>query len=154
MRLHDYLQPQRVVLDLRARGVRDTIQALVRCLAEQEALPDAAVIEEALLAREADHTTALGHGVAVPHATVEGLERPLIMVAVAPDGVPFGPLGLDPVRVFFLLLSPPDRRGLHIKLLARICRLVRHPGSVARLVGADSASELLDQLVQIDAEHV
>lgn len=154
MRLHDYLQPEHVLLDLRARGVRETIHALVSRIAEQEAIPDAAGVEEALLAREAAHTTAMGHGVAVPHATVPGLERPLIVVAVAPEGVPFGPLGLDAVRVFFLLLSPPDRSGLHIKLLARICRLVRVPGSVDRLAEAGSASELLEEFVHIDAEHV
>ncbi|NIP79609.1 MAG: PTS transporter subunit EIIA, partial [Gemmatimonadetes bacterium] len=48
-------------------------------------------VRKAVLEREASHTTALGNGVALPHATVGGLDRARVLVAVAPDGVPFGP---------------------------------------------------------------
>src|SRR5690606_26696886 len=108
----------------------------------------------ALLAREAAHTTAMGNGVAVPHTTVAGLDRPLLLVAVSRDGVRYGPAGLEPIRVFFLLLSPPERAGLHIKLLARIARLVRHPGLVRRLEEAASPDAVFQELERVDAQHV
>ncbi|HEX7089749.1 MAG TPA: PTS sugar transporter subunit IIA [Longimicrobiales bacterium] len=154
MRLREYLRPELIVLDLEARNGAEVIQTLVRRMAEREAVADPAAIEKALLAREAVHTTAMGNGVAVPHATVAGLDGPVVMVAVARDGVRYGPAGLEPVRLFFVLLSPPDRAGLHIKLLARIARLVRHPGLVERLEGAASPDALLRDLERIDAQHV
>lgn len=154
MRLRQYIRPELIVLDLEAEGIRDAIHALVDRIRDQDFVRDPESLEEILLAREAVHTTAMGNGVAVPHATIPGLESPAIMVAVAPAGVPFGPVGLDPVRVFFLLLSPPNQTGLHIKLLARIARLVRHPGLIARLQQADSAADLLETLERVDAEHV
>ncbi|HEX7118902.1 MAG TPA: PTS sugar transporter subunit IIA [Longimicrobiales bacterium] len=154
MRLREYLRPELVLLDLKAKGVQDAIQAMVGRIRMQDVVADAAELERALLDRESVHTTAMGSGVAVPHATVHGLGRPVVAVAISRDGVAFGPVGLDPVHVFFVLLSPPDQTGLHIKLLARIARLVRHPGFVARLRHATNAESVLEALEHVDAGHV
>ncbi len=154
MRLSEYLRPELVVLDLKARGVNDSIHALVGRMAAQHVVGDPAALEDALLAREAAHTTAMGSGVAVPHATVAGLDRPIVMVAISKEGVAFGPVGLDPVHVFFVLLSPPNQSGLHIKLLARIARLVRHPGFIPDLRRAGTPDTVLEKLERVDAGHV
>jgi len=154
MRLRDYLRPELVILGLKGRGARDAIHAMVEQIGSQGVVPDPGALESALLAREAVHTTAMGSGVAVPHATIEGLDRPVVAVAVSPEGVAFGPVGLDPVHVFFVLLSPPEQTGLHIKLLARIARLVRHPGLVTQLRDASSARAVLETLETVDAGHV
>ncbi len=58
------------------------------------------VIAEKLLERERTHSTVIGSGLAIPHATVPGLPEPVTGVALAPDPVPFGPPGTDPVRLF------------------------------------------------------
>lgn len=154
MKLHDYLRPSLVVLDLQTTGVQDTVHALVERLVEEGVVSDPDAIEQALVEREAVHTTAMGQGVAMPHTMIASLEEPVVLLGVAPEGTRFGPEGLDPVRLFFLLLSPADRASVHIKLLARICRLVRLPGVVDRLARADSADALLDELERIDREHV
>lgn len=154
MKLREYLRPELIVLGLEARDSAEVIRALVSRMTERKAIADPPAVTQALLAREAVHTTAMGNGVAVPHATVAGLERPILLVAVSRDGVRYGPAGLEPIRVFFLLLSPPDRAGLHIKLLARIARLVRHPGLVERLERATSADAVFQELERIDAQHV
>ncbi len=154
MRLRQYTRPELVVLDLRADGMRDAIHALVDRIRHASVVEDPDALEEALLAREAAHTTAMGGGVAVPHATVAGLDQPVVAIAVSREGVAFGPVGLDPVHVFFVLLSPPNQTGLHIKLLARIARLVRHPGFISRLRQAQTPESLLEELERIDAGHV
>ncbi|HEX6940163.1 MAG TPA: PTS sugar transporter subunit IIA [Longimicrobiales bacterium] len=154
MRLREYLRPELVLLDLHAAGAQGVIQSVVGRIRTHGVVEDPAALERALLAREAAHTTAMGSGVAVPHATVQGLDRPVIAVAISQEGVAFGPVGLDPVHVFFVLLSPPDQTGLHIKLLARIARLVRHPGLIDGLRHATSAESVLAALERVDAGHV
>lgn len=156
MRLTDYLEPELILLDLRTRGVEDTLKTFVGRLAETGRVEDPALVEQALVDRETTHTTALGNGVALPHATISGLQRPLILVGVAPDGVPFGPGDGEtpPERLFFVLLSPLNQAGTHIKLLARIVRLVRIPDFVDSLVTAESGEALIDQIERIDAQHV
>ncbi len=81
----------------------------------------------------------MGSGLAIPHATVPGLDEPVIGVALGREPIAFGPADTDPVRVFFVLLSPPGREREHVKLLARICRLMRHESFIERLEAAEDA---------------
>ena len=112
------------------------------------------VIAEKLLERERTHSTVMGSGLAIPHATVPGLSEPVIGVALAEEAIPFGPAGTDPVRLFFVLLSPPGREREHVKLLARICRLARHDDFVDQLEAADDDAELIRIIELIDDQHV
>ena len=156
MRLSEYLEPELTLTDLEADGVEDTVDALVRCLHQAGKIDDPDRIRNAVLEREASHTTAMGNGVALPHATVSGLDRARVVVAIAPDGVPYGPDGRDdaPERLFFLLLSPIDEAATHIKLLARIVRLVRRPDFVASLLETDTGEALIEKIQREDALHV
>ena len=156
MRLSDYLEPELVLLDLQTDGVEDTLQSFVDRLAETERVDNPELVAKALVDRETTHTTALGNGVALPHATLAGLQRPLILVGVAPEGIAFGPGDGEapPERLFFVLLSPANQAGTHIKLLARIVRLVRIPTFVDSLVTAESGEALIDQIERVDAQHV
>ena len=156
MRLTDYLEPDLILVDLDADGVEAAIDAMVARLHEAGKIDDPDAIRQAVLEREASHTTALGNGVAVPHATLEDLDRCRVVVAVSPGGVPFGPDDLEsgPERLFFMLLSPDDEGGTHIKLLARIVRLVRRPRFVEALVSAETAESVLEEIEREDARHV
>lgn len=154
MRLSDYLEPDFVLLDLRTTGIEDTLKAVVDRLGDASGIDDRGAVLQALVEREASHSTSLGNGVALPHATVSGVDRPVVAVAVAPGGVPFAGDGAEPVRVFFVLLSPLAEAGTHIKLLARIVRLVRRPGFVAAVLEAGSGEELVGSVQRLDALHV
>ncbi len=111
-------------------------------------------VVDLLRTRETAHTTTLESGVAIPHSMLQGLDRSLLAIAVAPDGTTFGPPELEPVRLFFLLLSPPDEGGLHIKMLARIVRLLRHPGTLDVLANAPTPEALLAEVERVEAQHV
>ena len=156
MRLSQFIKPDLVLLELHTEGVEDTLHAFAERLGETGHVAEVEGVERALIEREESHTTSLGNGVALPHATVPGLERPLIMVGVAPDGVAFQPDEEDavPNRLFFVLLSPANEAGTHIKLLARIVRLVRSRGFVEALIKADTGEALIDQIERVDAQHV
>lgn len=154
MRLNEYLRTDLVLTDLAARDLQGVVDRLADHLAGAGVVTDRDRVAEALVAREAAHTTAMGHGMALPHATIQGLERPVLMVALAPEAVQFGPEDTDPVRIFFVLLSPPGREGEHIKLLARICRLVRHPGFVDELAGARDGETAVSVIRRVDEQHV
>lgn len=156
MRLSEYLEPELVLTDLEAAGVEEAIEAMVDRIHQAGRIDDPDQVRKAVLEREASHTTALGNGVALPHATVGGLDRARVLVAVAPDGVPFGPDDREgqPERLFFMLLSPLEEAGTHIKLLARIVRLVRRRDFVDALIGAGSAGAIIDEIQREDALHV
>jgi PTS system nitrogen regulatory IIA component len=154
MRLREFLRPDFVLLRLESSDVDGVIAEVAR-KAGAAGLGDPDVIRDQLLEREHLHPTVMGSGLAIPHATVPGLERPVIGVALAGGTpVPFGPTDQGTVRVFFVLLSPPGHEREHVKLLARICRLVRHEGFMEQLEASSGPGGVVDVIESIDALHV
>jgi PTS system nitrogen regulatory IIA component len=154
MRLSDYLSDDLILYDLEARDQPEALEAFGALFEAGGHLPSRLEAVQALTAREESHTTCLGHGVAVPHATVPGLPKPLLLVAISDEPIPFGPPESEPVDLFFVLLSPPGREGEHIKLLARICRLAQHPADLDELREAPDGKSLLDAILRMDSQHV
>ena len=154
MRLNEYLRADLVLTGLEAGDRQGVIDALAAHLTGAGVVSDHGGVSRALLAREKSHTTAMGHGMALPHATIPGLAGPVLMVALASEAIQFGPAETDPVRIFFVLLSPPGREGEHIKLLARICRLMRHPGFVDDLTSATDGAQAVSVIRRVDEQHV
>lgn len=154
MRLSQYLREELVVHGLEASDTIGVLEALGSLFEENGIVPSGEVVTEALREREEVHTTVLGEGVAVPHATIPNLSDVALLVAAGTSAVPFGPADTDPVDLFFVLLSPPGREAEHIKLLARICRLVRHPGFLEGLRKAEDRGEMLQAILEVDSQHV
>jgi Kef-type K+ transport system membrane component KefB/mannitol/fructose-specific phosphotransferase system IIA component (Ntr-type) len=97
----------------------------------------------AVLDREATASTGLGDDVAVPHAAIPGLQRPLIALGLAPRGIDFNaPDGL-PSRIVFLLLMPPRAHDQEVRILAQIARAVIERPMRERLLEAKSLNEVL-----------
>ena len=154
MRLKDFLRADFVVTRLQAKDVEGVVDE-VATRAGAVGVGSAEVIREKLLERERLHPTIMGAGLAIPHATVPGLPAPVIGVALADgDPVVFGAADQDPVKLFFVLLSPPGHEREHVKLLARICRLVRHEGFMEGLYEAPDEAEIVRIIEHIDAQHV
>ena len=143
MRVVDFVQFELVAVGLDAADARSALAQLTARL-DGDATQRERVVQ-ALWEREEAHTTALASGIAVPHATLPGLPRPVLGIGTCAAPIRFGSAGL-PVRVVFLLLSPPEQSQLHIKLLARIARVARRPHFVDRLAAARSPAELLHAL--------
>lgn len=153
MRLSEYLRGDFVVADLGGRDVESVVREVSARAAAAGVGPED-VIAAKLLERERSHTTVIGAGLAIPHATVPGLAAPVIGVALAREPVQFGPQESEPVRVFFVLLSPPGSEREHVKLLARICRLGRHESFIERLERTRTGEDIVRVIESIDAQHV
>jgi nitrogen PTS system EIIA component len=152
MQLSKFLRTDFVILGLAARDVDDVV-AQVAARAAAAGLGPEEVIAGRLLERERTHPTVLGSGLAVPHATVPGLKDPVIGVALASVPVAFGGDAAEGVRLFFVLLSPPGHEREHVKLLARICRLMRHRTIIEELERAPDAAHVLDIVEAVDQQH-
>jgi PTS system nitrogen regulatory IIA component len=153
MRISDFLRPDFVLPSLAARDLESVVQEVSAC-AELAGLGSADVIAEKLLERERSHSTVIGKGLAIPHATVPGLSGTVVGVALAREPVQYGPEGLAPASTFFVLLSPPGSEREHVKLLARICRLGHHVGFLERLGETESGEDILRLIESVDSQHV
>lgn len=154
MKLIDFMD-QDMIFD----GVKaDDKPTLLASLAERvaERYPDVSpeALRRKLTEREEAGSTGIGRGVAIPHATIEGLPRTVCMLICIPNGMHFDAIDKLPVRLIFLLVSPPGETGLHVKLLARIARLVKREDFLNTVAASCSAEALYKLIAQEDSRHV
>jgi len=134
------------ILDLKARNLRSIFHQALNFLVAQErlTLEQREEVERALLEREQEDSTAIGHATALPHAYLPGLQEPMVAFVRlqrplnlgAPDGVP--------TQFFFILLGPTDSAALHLETLMNIARLTSDDHFRYELHEAQSKQELLD----------
>jgi PTS system nitrogen regulatory IIA component len=108
---------------------------------------DATEVLDALLAREQESSTGVGHGVALPHARVRGLDRMRAVFLRFNDPVEFEAVDDQPVDLLFALFAPPDATTEHLRALARVSRLLRQRQLRESLRQARSADALYAVLV-------
>lgn len=131
-------------------------QALQEMAAKAAALTgrDERDIFETLMQREKLGSTGVGHGVAIPHGKLVGLDRLVGVFALLDRPIDFDSLDGEPVDVMFLLLAPESAGADHLKALARIARVLRDDATAAKLRASDDASAmfaLLTENVRSDA---
>ncbi len=127
MQIMDFLSKKAILTDLKSAKKEDVIRELV------DALINAGDIEkrcrnklvEALMNRESLGSTAIGQGIAIPHAKSDCVDKLVAAFGLSKKGVEFDSLDGEPAHIFFLLVAPQDSAGPHLKALARISRLLK-----------------------------
>ena len=130
---------------LKARTAKDAIEELTASLGSQLGKLEERACR-AVLDREATASTGLGDEVAVPHAVIQGLQRPALALGFAPGGIDFNAPDERPARIAFLLLMPPRAHDQEVRILAQIARAVIEAPMRARLLEAASLAEVLTRL--------
>ena len=97
---------------------------------------------ERLWKREEVASTGVGGGIAVPHVALPGMDETILAIARIPGGMEYGSVDGKPVFLCFVLLGREAQRGEHLRLLARIAQLCRHPEFCEGVIGACDAAEL------------
>ena len=143
MGITDLLIEELVFPALDARGSDEAIETLGMRLAAFHRDIDRDGLVHALRERERQVTTALGDGVAIPHARLAGLDRTVAAFGRSRTGVPWESLDGRPTHLVFLLAGPADLPGAYLKVLAGVSRLLSDERCRARLMEAESETELL-----------
>ena len=111
-------------------------------------------IIKAIMKREDLGSTGIGRGVAVPHTKHPSVDRLVGTVAISQDGIDFESLDGDPVQLFFLLVSPPDRPGDHLRALENISRQLRDDAFCRDLKAAATPADIQHLLEEADRQGV
>ncbi len=142
MQLSKLLTADRIRVPLKAAEKTDVITELIDVLAATGGLADRDAALQAVLKREAERTTGIGYGLAIPHGKSDGCKK-LVMAAGKPaEPVDFQSLDQRPVTFVVLLVSPPDQTGPHIQALAKISRLMNIEEFRSAVDNAEAAGEL------------
>ena len=153
MKFADFICRDAIRTELEADEKEGVIRAMARSLLEADAIQkkDYESIVEAILKREELGSTGIGRGVAVPHTKHPSIEKLIGTVAISEEGVNFDSLDGEKVHLLFLLVSPPDRPGDHLRALENISRQLRDESFCRFLKQARSPHDV--QLILDEADH-
>jgi len=156
MKITDFLSTNAILTDIKSAKKEDVIKELV------DALINASEIDkrnrnkliEALMARESLGSTAIGQGVAIPHAKSDCVEKLIAAFGLSKKGVDFDSLDGEPAYIFFLLVAPQESAGPHLKALARISRLLKDKYFRDSLRACEDGKNVLSIISQEDEKKL
>jgi mannitol/fructose-specific phosphotransferase system IIA component (Ntr-type) len=143
MKISELLNADNILLDIDAADKDALISRLVGQFRTSLGEELAARILEAVLRRERIMSTAVGKGVAIPHAKVEGMESHHIVFARLRHPVDFGESEMEPVRLVLLIAGANKNAGVHIKLLSKVSRVLNHDNFRNQLLKARDAGQII-----------
>lgn len=152
MKLTDFVVPSAILTELRVDSKEAAIRAMVESLGTSGHLKAEHQdgIVSAIMKREELGSTGIGNGVAVPHTKHPSVDKLTATVAIAPGGVDFASLDGESVFILFLLVSPPDRPGDHLRALENISRHLRNQLFCSHLKSCKTMQQVLELLEEAD----
>jgi PTS system nitrogen regulatory IIA component len=151
MKICDVLDRRSILPDLKARNKQGILEELVVPLAEIAGV-NQKDLTKVLMERERLGSTGIGGGIGIPHGKMKHLESLVLGFGLSRKGVDFESLDGQPTHIFFLLISPENNTGLHLKLLARISRILKNEPFKIRLLEAANGDEILGIIKEEDEE--
>jgi len=151
MKILDNLKPQAIVPELKATDKNGVLNELSAVLAEVSGASQEEMVR-VLLDRERLGSTGIGGGVAIPHGKLQSLDSLLLAFGRSRQGVDFEAMDGKPTHLFFLLLAPEDSTGGHLKMLARISRLLKDSVFRESLMNAGNGNDLYAIFEQEDRD--
>ncbi len=145
----DLAGPEAIIPNLKISSKKQALQELAAFAAKKLGRDDREIFD-VLLQRERLGTTGLGHGVAIPHGKLSGLEKISGIFARLVKPVDFDSLDEHPVDLVFVLLVPEGAGAEHLKALARVSRLLRNTEVCEKIRGSDSADAIYALLSEFE----
>jgi PTS system nitrogen regulatory IIA component len=152
MQLIDLLTPENVACNVHAGSKKRALEVASEELEREQEQAGSRQIMEGLCAREKLGSTGLGHGVAIPHARIEGLDQPSgVMIRLA-EPVDFDAADREPVDLIFALVVPEAATEEHLQLLSQIAELFGDEQRRDSVRRADDAKAMYDVIARWHAE--
>jgi PTS system nitrogen regulatory IIA component len=153
MKLTDFVVKKAILPELKATSKEDVIKEMVASLKSAGTIKaeDEEAVVSAIMKREELGSTGIGNGVAVPHTKHGATDQLVATVAISRQGVGFSSLDGEDVFILFLLVSPPDRPGDHLRGLENISRHLRSPDFCNFLKQSTTEKDIWELLSEADS---
>lgn len=151
MKLSDLITSDLVEVPLRAADKWEALATIARVPVRAGCYPESMVpvVEQALVLRERSMTTGMEHGIAIPHAAIDGVDDLVAVLGINAVGIPFETLDGQPARIVIGLVIPRSKKLAHIKTLAEIAKLLSRAEVRERLVQCTDAKSVVQALGEL-----
>jgi PTS system nitrogen regulatory IIA component len=152
MKILDALPKEAIIVDLKAIDKKGVLEELAIPIAKIAGINREELVK-VLLERERLGSTGIGEGIGIPHGKIRGLESLILGFGRSQKGVDFDSMDGLPAHLFFLLITPENSTGLHLKLLARISRILKNDPFKEKLLHATSGNEIYSIIKEEEEEE-
>ena len=153
MKILDVLLKEAILSDLKANDKKGVLEELVTPVARIADINHDNLVK-VLMERERLGSTGIGEGIGIPHGKVKDLESLVLGFGLSKKGVDFDSMDGRPAHIFFLLLTPENSTGLHLKLLARISRILKNDSFKQNLLRATNRDEIYSIIKEEEEENI
>lgn len=151
MRITDLLRKESIELNTSVNSKNEAIDKLVSLQIKGGNISDAEAYKKGILAREKMSSTAIGDGIAIPHAKSEAVKRPGLAAITVPDGVDYEALDGKPSDLLFMIAAPNDG-DVHLEVLSRLMTMLMDEEFRKKLISAGSKEEFLEVIDAMENE--
>ena len=151
MKILDVLKKEAIISDLKSRDKKGILEELVDQIAIITKINHKDLVR-VLMDREKLGSTGIGGGIGIPHGKLKQLESLALGFGLSRKGVDFESMDNQPTHIFFLLVTPENSTWLHLKMLARISRILKHDNFKEQLLNATSSDEIFSIIKEEDDE--
>ena len=142
MDIKDLLIKDAMIMDLQATTKKAAIDEMVQKMYDAGRISDIEVYKDGILKREAQTSTGLGDGIAMPHAKNKAVKEATVLFAKSKNGVDYESLDGQPTYLFFMIAAPEGANDTHLQALAALSRLLINPDFVAKLKAAETPEQV------------
>ena len=143
MKIQDVLKKDVMLLDLQATSKEAVIDEMITSLVDKGYVTDFEVFKTGILNREAQTTTGLGDGIAMPHAKNAAVKVATVLFAKSNKGVDYASLDGQPTDLFFMIAAPEGANDTHLAALAELSKYLMKPGFADKLRSVSSPEEVI-----------
>ncbi|KJS30894.1 MAG: PTS fructose transporter subunit IIA [Desulfatitalea sp. BRH_c12] len=151
MKILDVLSLEAINVDLKAKDKRGVLNELVAPVPKLTGVTHEDLVK-VLMERERLGSTGIGGGIGIPHGKLKNLSALFMGFGLSRSGVSFESMDGRPTHIFFLLLTPENAAGLHLKMLARISRLLKNEEFKSQLMQAHRPEDVIEVIRPKDEE--
>ncbi|MEK3902048.1 PTS fructose transporter subunit IIABC [Paenibacillus sp. FSL R7-0179] len=142
MKITDLMIQETMIMELQATTKEGVIDELIASLAASGRITDAKLFKEKILEREAQSSTGIGGGIAMPHAKTKAVKEATVVFAKSSAGIDFASLDEAPAHIFFMIAAPDGAGNMHLRTLAALSRLLIESEFIEQLMGAKTPAEV------------
>ena len=157
MKITELLDVRAIDLNVSVASKDEAIDHLVDLMDKSGKISDKAAYKKGILAREAQTSTGIGEGIAIPHAQVAAVKKAGLASMTVPAGVDYDSLDGQPAKLFFMIAAPEGAGNVHLQALAKLSMLLMNEEFRTRLMAAKTPEEFLsiidDEESKRDAEE-
>lgn len=154
MKITDILKKEHIIENLVSTDKESTLDELSSFLKDKGMISNKETLQSALMEREALGSTGIGENVAIPHAKISAIDQIVTVFGRSIKGIEFDSLDKKPVHFIYLVLAPMNSSGQHLKVLARISRLLKNKSLRESIISATEANQIYAIIADEDSKYI